>query len=303
MANTIQYADILQKELDQQMLAESTTSWMDTNAGQVIYDGGATIKVPTISMDGLADYDRTTGYPKGAVSLKYESYTMTQDRARSFTLDSMDVNESNFLANAAAVAAEFQRTHVIPEVDAYRYSKIAALTKDNDRMVGGTAITADNIYSMLLNDIAAVQDVIGDVQLVITMSALTAALMSESSQLSKRIDITDFTVGAVQTKVKSLDGNIIKPVPSARFKTEYLFKDDAAGGGFAPTSSAKDMLWMICPRTVPIGLCKTDKLRIFDPDEYQDADAWKVDYRKYHDLLLKKNKMDSLLARITDAVV
>lgn len=96
MANTIQYADILQKELDQQMLAESTTSWMDANAGQVIYDGGATIKVPTISMDGLADYDRTTGYPKGAVSLKYESYTMTQDRARSFTLDSMDVNESNF---------------------------------------------------------------------------------------------------------------------------------------------------------------------------------------------------------------
>ena len=47
MANTIQYADILQKELDQQMLAESTTSWMDANAGQVIYDGGATIKVPT----------------------------------------------------------------------------------------------------------------------------------------------------------------------------------------------------------------------------------------------------------------
>lgn len=302
MANTIAYADILQKELDQQMLEESTTGWMDTNAGEVIYNGGSEIKVPTISMDGLADYDRTEGFPTGSVTLTYQSYTMKQDRGRSFMLDAMDVDESNFIANATNVAATFQREHVIPEVDAFRYSKIAALAKTANRMVGGVALTADNIYSMLLKDIAAVQDVVGDVQLVITMSALTSAIMSESTQLARRLDVMDFKRGELVTKVKCIDGNPILVAPSARLKTEYLFKNEAAGGGFAPTGAAKEILWEICPRRVPIGLCKTDKLRIFTPEVNQKADAWKIDYRKYHDLMIKQQKMQSVLVRIKESV-
>ncbi len=302
MANNLEFATILQTELDRQMLAESTTGWMDQNAGKVIYNGGANIKVPTINMDGLADYDREKGFPAGSVTLSYQDYTMTQDRGRTFMLDAMDINETNFIANATNVAAEFQRLHVIPEVDSYRYSKLAAIAKAGGRMVGGTAITADNIYGMLLDDIAAVQDAVGSVQLVITMSTLTAALMSKSKELSRSLDLVDFSRGEIQTKVKGIDGNAILSVPSARFKTEYLFKDEAAGGGFAPTDAAKNILWQIYPRTLPIGLCKTDKLRIFEPDTNQTADAWKIDYRKYHDLLVLKQQEASMLVRIAEAV-
>lgn len=53
------------------------------------------------------------------------------DRGRKFLLDKMDVDETNFVASASAVMSEFQRTKVIPEVDAYRYSRIYALAKDN----------------------------------------------------------------------------------------------------------------------------------------------------------------------------
>lgn len=302
MANNIEFATILQNELDQQMLAESTTGWMDQNAGQVIYNGGSEIKVPTISMDGLADYDREKGFPDGSVTLRYQSYTMTQDRGRTFMLDAMDVNESNFIANATNVAAEFQRQHVIPEVDAYRYSKIAALAKEHNRVVGGTEITANNIYSLLLEDIAAVQDIIGTRQLVITMSALTAVLISQSKELSRSLSVIDFGQGALKTRVKGIDEHPILTVPSARLKTEYLFKDEAAGGGFAPTEAAKNIMWMICPRNLPIGLCKTDKLRIFAPDVNQKADAWKIDYRKYHDLIILENKMKGLIVRTKEAV-
>ena len=51
---------------------------------------------------------------------------MTQDRGRSFNLDAMDVNESNFIATAGNVMGEFQRTKVVPEIDAYRISKLAS---------------------------------------------------------------------------------------------------------------------------------------------------------------------------------
>lgn len=302
MLNSIQYADILQKELDQQIMVEATSSWMDENAGEVIYNGGATIKIPTISTDGLADYDRDNGFPQGAVTLTHESYTMTQDRARTFMLDAMDVNESNFLVNAAHVSSVFQREHVIPEIDAYRYSKEAALAKAAGRMFGGTIITAENIYGMLLDDLAAIQDVVGDIQLVITMSVLTGALLNQSKELSRHLSLVDFTRGEIQSKVKGIDNNPILTVPSARFKTEYVFRDETAGGGFAPTEDAKTIMWTIRPRSLPIGLCKTDKLRIFEPDVNQKADAWKIDYRKYHDLIIKKNQMDSMLVRINETV-
>ena len=55
---------------------------------------------------------------------------MTMDRGRKFLLDKMDVDETDFVASATTVMGEFQRTQVIPEVDAYRYSRIYALAKD-----------------------------------------------------------------------------------------------------------------------------------------------------------------------------
>ena len=93
--NTIQFAEILMKTLDQKAVQSMCTGWMDANAGQVKYTGGSEVKIPTISTQGLGDYGRRgadgstvgTGFVDGAVSLGYNTYTMTQDRGRRFGLD------------------------------------------------------------------------------------------------------------------------------------------------------------------------------------------------------------------------
>ena len=56
--NTLEFTTIMQTQLDQQIEAEAVTGFMEANAGQVQYNGGRTIKLPTISTTGLADYDR-----------------------------------------------------------------------------------------------------------------------------------------------------------------------------------------------------------------------------------------------------
>ena len=129
--NTIEAAKIFQTALDQQVLEGATSGWMEENAGQVKYSGGNEVKIPKMSLTGLGNYDRDSGYTQGAVALTYETKTMTMDRGSKFLLDKMDVDESNFVASASSVMSEFQRTQVIPEVDAYRYSRIYALAKDN----------------------------------------------------------------------------------------------------------------------------------------------------------------------------
>ena len=48
---------------------------------------------------------------------------------------------------------------------------------------------------------------------------------------------------------------------------------------------------MITPLTAPIAVSKTDKVRIFAPDTNQTADAWKVDYRKYHDIWITDEQL------------
>lgn len=72
---------------------------------------------------------RDEGYVQGAVTLEYETKRMTQDRGRKFQLDSMDVNETNFVATAAAVMGEFQRMYVVPEIDAYRMRAMLSLER------------------------------------------------------------------------------------------------------------------------------------------------------------------------------
>jgi len=296
--NTLATAILFQQQLDRQMIEGATSGWMEANAGQVKYSGGNEVKIPKINMDGLGNYDRDNGYVQGSVTLAYGTYTMTQDRGRKFQLDAMDVDETNFVAAAANVTTEFQRTKVIPEVDAYRYSKLAALAGGKSHKTEYTPDTKD-ILAKFIADIAAIQDVVGEnEQLVVSMSIPTATVLAQADKIEKRLDVTQFTQGSVQLKVNSIDNTPILRVPSARMKTAYVFNDGKTTGqtvgGFAPASGAVDINWIISARRAPIAVSKTDNMKIFDPVTNQSAHAWLIEYRKFHELWVTDNKLDAV---------
>lgn len=307
MANVLEYAKMFQQELDKQVVAQATSGWMEANAGMVKYNGGNEVKIPKIAMDGMGNYDRTNGFVDGSVTLQYETKTMTQDRGRTFQLDRMDVDETNFVATAAAVMGEFQRTKVIPEIDAYRYSSIASQAIAKSVAVGGYTASESDILKKLKYDIAAIYDVAGEIPLVIMLSGAIAQILDTSTELSKQLSVIDFTQGTLTTKVKGIDDTPIIKVPSARMKTSYVFNDGKTAGqtagGITPAAGAKNINWIICPRTAPKAISKTDKIRIFEPDTNQKADAWKIDYRKYHDLWILDNQFDIIRANIKEALV
>lgn len=307
MPNVLEYAKIFQQELDKQVVAQATSGWMEANAGMVKYNGGNECKIPKLTMDGLGDYDRTNGFVDGSVTLEFETKTLTQDRGRTFQLDRMDVDETNFVATAGAVMGEFQRTLVIPEIDAYRYSSIASQAITKSAAVGGYVASATDILAKLKADINAIYDEVGEIPLVITMNMLIAAILDESKELQRQLNVIDFKRGEISTKVLAIDENPIIKVPSSRMKTKYVFKDGKTSGqeagGFAPDATAKNINWIITPRTAPIAVSKTDNMRIFDPNTNQKADAWKLDYRKYHDLWIKDNQFKTIKVNIKEALV
>jgi prophage protein len=297
--NTLQYSQQFQTVLDAQMLASATSAFMEANAGQVKYDGGDTVHIPEISMQGLAKYDRDEGFNQGSVTLKFNPYKMTQDRGRTFQLDSMDVNETNFVATAGTVMGEFQRTQVIPEIDAYRYSKIAALATAENKVTTGFTPAVATILEKLEAEITEIQDVVGeDEGLIVVMSTKLRTILNNADKFNRYLNVAEFKNGSINTTVKSFNDIPILGVPSARMKTAYVFNDgktaNQQAGGFKADTGAKDINWIIMPQRAPIAVSKTDKVRVFTPDVNQKADAWKIDYRKYHDLWIPKNRFAAI---------
>ena len=155
-----------------------------------------------------------------------------------------------------------------------------------------------------MTDISAVQSVIGESEpLVIAMSYASALILDKSTELSKNLQVQSFTQGGIELKVKAINGIPIVRVPTARFKTEYTFYDGSSGGqtagGFVAGSLAANMNWQILHRRAPIAVSKQDKMRIFDPDTNQKADAWKIDYRRYHDIWIPDNKLNAIYVNYT----
>ena len=297
--NTLQYSQQFQTVLDAQMLAGATSAFMEANAGQVKYDGGDTVHIPEISMQGLAKYDRDEGFNQGSVTLKFNPHKMTQDRGRTFQLDSMDVNETNFVATAGTVMGEFQRTQVIPEIDSYRYSKIAALATAENKVITGFTPAVATILEKLEAEITEIQDVVGeDEGLIVVMSTKLRTILNNADKFNRYLNVAEFKNGSVNTTVKSFNDIPILGVPSARMKTQYVFNDgktaNQQAGGFKADTTAKDINWIIMPQRAPIAVSKTDKVRVFTPELNQKADAWKIDYRKYHDLWIPKNRFAAI---------
>lgn len=297
--NTLQYSQQFQTVLDAQMLASATSAFMEANAGQVKYDGGDTVHIPEISMQGLAKYDRDEGFNQGSVTLKFNPYKMTQDRGRTFQLDAMDVNETNFVATAGTVMGEFQRTQVIPEIDSYRYSKISALATAENKVTANFTPAVATILEKLEAEITEIQDVVGeDEGLIIVMSTKLRTILNNADKFNRYLNVAEFKNGSVNTTVKIFNDIPILGVPSARMKTAYVFNDgktaNQQAGGFKADTGAKDINWIIMPQSAPIAVSKTDKVRVFTPDLNQKADAWKIDYRKYHDLWIPKNRFAAI---------
>ncbi|MPN52156.1 hypothetical protein SDC9_199810 [bioreactor metagenome] len=72
-------------------------------------------------------------------------------------------------------------------------------------------------------------------------------------------------------------------------------------GGYVKGAKGIQMNFIIMPRTTPIAITKQDNMRIFDPLTNQKANAWAMDYRRYHDMWVKENAANSIYINYLEA--
>lgn len=287
MANSIQYADIFQSNLDKLIVAEATSTFMEANPHQIKYNGGKTIKIADIVLTGLKDYDREAGFASGDVTLTWTDYTLTQDRGITFQVDAMDVDESANMATAATVVSEFGRTQVVPEIDAYRYATIVTNSATNENInVEAAPTDADAFLKSIRAAFAHCRDMgMETSNLVLLMTPANKELLEDSQAFQRLKNTTTIRKGDVDYNVDAYRETPIVEVPSGRFTNKFTKK---AGGGFDSNGNAINFILMPASGAAT-AIVKTDKIRIFAPDVNQKADAYKIDVRVYHDVILPKN--------------
>lgn len=290
--NTIALAEKVSGELDKAVVQKSVTGFLADNAFRAKFMNADTVLLTDIDFVGLGDYNRSSGFVDGAITTVQTPYTLTMDRGRTLSLDRLDAEESGVENLAGQVMGEFLRMKVIPEMDAYVLSKIAAHAIAGSQTVTGTL--ANGSFKLFKDACIKVWAQLGyDEPLVAFVNDAFYADLMSTTELTRQITISDFKRGGIDTKVQSINGVPILPVPSSRMKTEYLFNDGTTSGqtagGFTPDVDADDVGLIVMPKRGASLIKRHEKPRIFAPDTNQQMDAWKFDYRFCYDLLIKKS--------------
>ena len=304
MANSINYAAIFNRILDEKFYILPRTMWMeDTNPG-IVWQGGKEVKIPQLSTDGLGTM---SGYraPAGDLTLGWETKVLQWYRGRNFSIGRYDVDETNFALNVGNALRVFLNEKVIPEIDALRIGQVAqaAISYGRIKAQAAAGITTANILGLLLADIADVQDKIGETeQLYIQISTGLKSLLEQSTQITRYLNVKDFAVRSATLRLEALNDQYLIGTPSAYMHSVYQLNDGATDGqtvgGVTFANLGPNVNWIIAARPAIDAIARPQINKVIDPDLNQDGEYWKVMFSVYHGLWTMDSKKDGLLVSL-----
>ena len=232
-----------------------------TNADEVVY--------PHLSVTGLGDYDRNSGYTDGSVSLEWKTTRCNYDRGTKIQVDAMD-NQESFNLAFGAVGAALQREKVAPESDAFTFSQICA-TNGITSLQETLATGAQFLESLLTAKTKMDEDEVPEENriLYVTPTLLNSVMALDTTK--SREALAAFTVK--------------KSVPQSRFYTAIDLLDGKTDGEeagfFKKADDAAEINFMIIHKPAIIKYDKHIASAVISPDQNQSADAYMSKYRKY----------------------
>lgn len=304
MPNQINYAQVFNRILDEKFYILPRTAWMENTNPGIVWEGGKEVKIPMLSADGLGDM---SGYsaPNGDLTLDWETKQMQWYRGRNFSIGRYDVDETNFALSVGNALKVFLNEKVVPEVDCLRIAAAAqaAIGYGTIKAQAASDLTAANILGKLLDDIAEVQDKIGEnEQLYIQISTKLKNLLEQSSQVTKYMNVKEMSVKSVNLKVDTLNEQYLIGTPSAYMHSVFGLNDGRTGGavvgGVTFTNLGPNINWLIAARPAIDAIARPQISKVIDPDANQDGEYWKIMFSIYHGAFAMENKGDGLLVNL-----
>lgn len=280
MPNTIALAKNYTSILDEVYQNASVTA--DLTSDSMLMRAGANaneIIYPQISVTGLGDYSRNSGYTEGSVNLEWKTAKFNYDRGTKISVDVMDNEESRNLAFTMA-GAELMRTKVAPEADAFTFATLAG-AEGISKGAPATFVDATEFLAALLEAKNKMDEdqVPEEGRYLYATPTLLNGVMALDTTKSREV-LAAFTVK--------------KRVPQARFYTAIdLLDGRTAGeeaGHYKKAEIGKDINFMIIHKPALIKFDKHTASDIIPAANNPEADADISKYRKYGMVDVYKNK-------------
>lgn len=278
MANNIELFKKYVPLLDEVYKLSSLTADLD-GAPELARQGNNVneLIIPKISMDGLANYSRNSGYVDGNVTLTNETVKCNFDRGRKFAVDTLDNAETAGIA-FGALASEFIRTKVAPELDAFRFATYASISGIGT-VDAATLSTGANVITALRAAVNKMdEDEVPDNERILYITPTLLGLVKDLDTTKSKEVLDGFAkvVKVPQTRfytaIKQLSGKV-EPVSGGSTT------DDQTAGGFTKADSAKNINFMIIHKPAIIQYQKHVAPKVITPEQNQHADAWEFGYR------------------------
>jgi hypothetical protein len=304
--NNINYAAVFNRILDEKFYIMPRTLWMENTSPEIVWTGGREIKIPKMDMNGLGNMQ---GYkaPDGDLTLSYETKRLQWYRGRNFAIGRYEMDETNMALTVNNAIQTFLRQHVTPETDRLRIATLA----QNAVNYGASSVTAQatagitsaNILGLLLDDIAKVQNRIGeDEQLYIQISTTLKNILEQSDKIQKYLNVRDFSIRSATLKMTALNEQFLIGTPSSYMNSVVQVNDGRTDGqtvgGVTFTDLGPGVNWIVSARTVADAVARPQITKVINPDDNQEGEFWKIMFSIYHGMWTMDNKADGVVVNM-----
>ena len=289
MANTIALAKNYTSILDEvycnasvtaDLTSDNTMVRAGANANEIIY--------PQISVTGLGDYSRNSGYTDGSVNLEWITSKFNYDRGTKISVDVMDNEESRDIAFTMA-GSELMRTKVAPEADAFVFATLAGIEGISKATPATYADATEFLNALIVAKNKMDEDEVPEEgRILYATPTLMNGVMALDTTKSREI-LNSFTVK--------------KKVPQSRFYTAIDLLDGKSpseeAGHYKKATEGKDINFMIVHKPAVIKFDKHTVSDIIPASANPSADADIAKYRKYGIVDVFKNKVAGIYMSCT----
>ena len=272
----LEYATIFSNVLRELYGQELTCDDLYHSNSDIQIVNGKDIKIPKLSVSGYKDHTRGGSFNSGTYSNGYETKTLDHDRDIEFTVDPLDVDETNLVVTVSNIQNRFEKTQAIPELDSYTYSKIYTEAKRVNAKIKTTALTSANVLSDFDDNLEAFAEAGVPLDRVILYATPGyKKLLKNAEGIQRTLEVSSSS--GIDRRVRSLDDiNKIVEVPSARMKSLFDFTD-----GCKVDSTAKQIDYILIDPEAQVSRVKYAYIKMFTPGtDSRTADNYMYQNRK-----------------------
>lgn len=307
MANSISLASKYQALTEETFKYKATSSVLDTPSERVRFMGANAILIGKMDLDGLAEGSRKSAIVSGDVTLTWQTLTMSKHRSRSFSVHQFD-NEESMDQSFGQVMGYFLKNKAIPEVDAYRYEKMATAAVANSKSEDATLAADTTEAAVKVGIVSLMEDeALQDGGFLFITPTVWHHLLSDTGT---KFFQTNSGNAFYDDQFMRYENLKIVLVPQKRFYATVDYYDGVTNDGTDETvggyvDAGKDINFLIVDPASVIQVVKHEIPRFFAPNSEmnriygadgvnQDGNFWKFDYEIYHDLFVLDELVDGI---------